>query len=275
MTRELPDIRVEIDQIDEALLDLLNRRAHLACEVRAAKQKAGVIPADYYRPEREHSMIADLIKKNQGPLHDQHVKNIFQAIIASSRALQHPLRIGYLGSEEGESYRALRAHFGLEVEAIAKEAAPALCDAVEADQVEFALLPFEYLDQGVVAPSLEALIACALRVVGEVVLQGARFMILGKTKIQKTGHDKTSLLITNIPNESGALFRLFEPFHRHHINISMPVLRPTKKEAWNYIFYLEVAGHEDDANLQAALLELQRFAQLKVLGSYPLIASIC
>jgi chorismate mutase/prephenate dehydratase len=110
---------------------------------------------------------------------------------------------------------------------------------------------------------------------GEVILQGTRFIILGKTKIQPTGKDKTSLLITNIPNEPGALIRLFEPFQRHQINMSLPVLRPTKQEAWSYVFYLEVTGHEQDPALDAALQELREFARVKVLGSYPLMASVC
>ena len=47
------------------------------------------------------------------------------------------------------------------------------------------------------------------------------------------------------------------------------------QEAWNYVFYLEVAGHEDDLDLQTALIDLKKFARVKVLGSYPLMASIC
>ncbi len=273
--RELSDIRVEIDQIDEELLSLLNRRASLAFEVRAAKQKSGAIPADYYRPDRERSMLAALVEKNPGPLRDSQVKNIFQAIIASSLALQQPLKIAYLGPVDSESHAAVQANFGLEVEALAKDTIPAVFEALESDQVEFAVVPIEHLDQGFVVPSLEALIHSSLRLVGEVILNSARFIILGKTKIHKTGQDKTSLLITNIPNEPGALFRLFEPFHRHRINVSMPVLRPTKKEAWNYVFYLEVSGHEEDENLQSALADLKQFAQVKVIGSYPLVASIC
>ena len=273
--RELAEIRAEIDRIDTELLMLLNRRAAIAFEVRASKQKSGAEPADYYRPERELSVIAELIKQNQGPLRDSHIKHIFQAIMASSLALQQPLKVAYLGPLESESHAALTYNFGLEVTAIMEKNIPAVFAALETDQVEFAVVPIEHIEQGFVIASLEALIHSSLRLVGEIVLQSTRFLILGKTKIQKTGQDKTSLLITNIPNEPGALLRLFEPFQRHGINISMPVLRPAKKEAWNYIFYLEVAGHEDDANLQAALTDLRRFAQVKVMGSYPLMASIC
>ena len=273
--RELSEIRVEIDRINDELLVLLNRRAKLALEVREAKEKSGAEPADYYRPERELSIIAELIKKNTGPLRDSHIKHIFQAIMASSLALQQPLKVAYLGPKNSGSHAALNYNFGLEVDSIPQATIPAVYEALEQNQVEFAVVPIEQIDQGFVAESLEALINSSLRLVGEIVLNGTRFIILGKTKIQKTGHDKTSILITNIPNEPGALLRLFEPFSRHKINISLPVLRPSKKEAWNYVFYLEVAGHEDEPDLQAALMDLEKFARVKVLGSYPLMASIC
>ncbi len=272
--RNLAEIRTEIDKINEALLNLLNQRARLALEVGAAKQKAGAEKADYYRPERELGIINDLIEKNPGPLRDAHIKHIFQAIMASSLALQQPLRVAYLGPLGSESHLALQFNFGLEVEAVAEETVPAALQVLEEDQVEFAVLPLEHLHQGYVVATLEGLIHSSLRVVGEIIFKEARFLILGKTKIQRTGRDKTALLISNLPNEAGALFRLLEPFQRHHLNISMPVLRPAQKKAWNYVFFLEVEGHEDDAPMQAALNDLRQFVQIKVLGSYPLIASL-
>ncbi|HAJ71943.1 MAG TPA: prephenate dehydratase, partial [Methylophilaceae bacterium] len=46
--------------------------------------------------------------------------------------------------------------------------------------------------------------------------------------------------------------------------------RPSKQNLWDYIFYVDIEGHQNDASVSAALLELnQRAALFKVLGSYP------
>lgn len=96
-----------------------------------------------------------------------------------------------------------------------------------------------------------------------------RFVILGKKEIKATGKDKTSVLVMNIPNESKALLKLVEPFARFNVNISLPSLRPSKDEAWHYIFYFDLTGHITDEPIQNALNELKKFALVKVLGSYP------
>ncbi len=96
-----------------------------------------------------------------------------------------------------------------------------------------------------------------------------RFLILGTTKPQPTGGDKTAFLALNIPNQPGALLKLLEPFAKHGLNISLPSLRPIADSPWHYVFYFELAGHQQEAKVQAALTELQNFTKIKRLGSYP------
>jgi chorismate mutase / prephenate dehydratase len=46
--------------------------------------------------------------------------------------------------------------------------------------------------------------------------------------------------------------------------------RPSKQNLWDYVFYVDIEGHQADTNVQAALKELaERATLLKVLGSYP------
>ncbi|MFB3128478.1 MAG: prephenate dehydratase, partial [Lysobacteraceae bacterium] len=46
--------------------------------------------------------------------------------------------------------------------------------------------------------------------------------------------------------------------------------RPSHHGKWEYGFFIDLAGHIDDAPMQAALAELEAHsAQIKVLGSYP------
>ena len=46
--------------------------------------------------------------------------------------------------------------------------------------------------------------------------------------------------------------------------------RPSKQSLWDYVFFVDIEGHQSDANVRAALKECQERASLiKVLGSYP------
>jgi len=96
-----------------------------------------------------------------------------------------------------------------------------------------------------------------------------RFIVLGKKAVKATGKDKTSMLVMNIPNEPGSLVKLLKPFSDLEINISLPSLRPSKDEAWHYIFYFDLMGHVDDPKVSQALAILKKFALVKILGSYP------
>lgn len=96
-----------------------------------------------------------------------------------------------------------------------------------------------------------------------------RFLVIGRSAVGPTLEDKTSLLIA-IPNDPGALHRMLEPFARHGISLSKIESRPSRREVWDYVFFVDVDGHAKDPALKAALAEVKSEATLlKVLGSYP------
>jgi chorismate mutase/prephenate dehydratase len=96
-----------------------------------------------------------------------------------------------------------------------------------------------------------------------------RFVIIGKQDVAPSGNDKTSLLIStkNIP---GALLGLLQPLADHGISMNKIESRPAQGYKWAYVFFIDVDGHQDDANVINALNELKQQAALfKILGSYP------
>ncbi len=96
-----------------------------------------------------------------------------------------------------------------------------------------------------------------------------RFLVIGKTLPEKSGFDKTSLLIS-VKDEPGILYRILEPFSKHDVNLTKIESRPLKKKAWEYVFFLDMEGHQDDDNVKCALSDLKDKCQyMKVLGSYP------
>lgn len=80
---------------------------------------------------------------------------------------------------------------------------------------------------------------------------------------------KTSLVFTtrNIP---GALFRSLSAFALRDLNLSKIESRPLRGKPWEYLFYLDFDGKQDDAAVQKALGHLGELADfMRVLGSYP------
>jgi chorismate mutase / prephenate dehydratase len=96
-----------------------------------------------------------------------------------------------------------------------------------------------------------------------------RFLIIGKNMAEKSGDDKTSLMFS-VKDEIGILYRMLEPFSKRGINLSKIESRPLKRKAWEYIFFLDFAGHITDLSVAEAIQELKGCCQfVKVLGSYP------
>ena len=96
-----------------------------------------------------------------------------------------------------------------------------------------------------------------------------RFLVVGKRATPASGSDKTSLLIYT-HNKPGALYAILEPFARNGISMSRIESRPSRQGMWTYVFFVDIEGHVEDANVGQALTELEQTASsVKVLGSYP------
>lgn len=98
-----------------------------------------------------------------------------------------------------------------------------------------------------------------------------RFLVVGRnaSPVKGGGENKTSLVIS-INDEVGALQKAIEPFSSRRINLCKIESRPSRKRPWDYYFFIDIIGHHEDADVQAALSELRRFCPLvKWLGSYP------
>jgi chorismate mutase/prephenate dehydratase len=96
-----------------------------------------------------------------------------------------------------------------------------------------------------------------------------RFIVVARKMAEPSGNDKTSILFS-VRDEPGILYRMLEPFARRGVNLSKIESRPVKTKAWEYIFFLDMAGHVADQAVQDAIDELRQFCQfLKILGSFP------
>jgi chorismate mutase/prephenate dehydratase len=96
-----------------------------------------------------------------------------------------------------------------------------------------------------------------------------RFFVVGHQLSKPTGKDKTSILIS-IKDRPGALYLLLIPFNEAKINLTRIESRPSRKKAWEYVFFIDLVGHVEDAPIKEVLEQVAEYcAELKVLGSYP------
>jgi len=96
-----------------------------------------------------------------------------------------------------------------------------------------------------------------------------RFLILSQKPSERTGKDKTSVMLS-VKDKVGALYELLRPFASHGINMTKIESRPSRRKAWEYIFFVDIEGHLEEDRVKKALEEVKgRCLFLKILGSYP------
>jgi chorismate mutase/prephenate dehydratase len=98
-----------------------------------------------------------------------------------------------------------------------------------------------------------------------------RFLVLGRKLLRPSGADRTTLLLSIGHTQSpGALHRLLEPLARYGISMTRIESRPSRRRKWDYVFFIDIEGHAEDAAVRKALTALKKRASLfRVLGSYP------
>jgi prephenate dehydratase len=96
-----------------------------------------------------------------------------------------------------------------------------------------------------------------------------RFFVIGLDQPPRAERSKTSLVFAtrHIP---GALHACLGEFAARGINLTKIESRPDRRDAWHYVFYVDLEIHRDDPACREALDGLRdKTSFLKVLGSYP------
>jgi chorismate mutase/prephenate dehydratase len=354
----LAALRSQIDAVDRDLLDRLNRRAALAQQVGEIKKQDG---SPVFRPEREAQVIEGLKAANSGPLRGDSVAPIWREIMSACRSLEAPVRVAYLGPAGTFSELAALGYFGSSIERVPCVSIDEVFRSTTASAADFGVVPVENSTEGVVARSLDLLLATPLVIVGETSLavrhnlmrredslagiqavcahpqalaqchqwlsdhlggverravasnaEGARLaaqdtglaaiaseraasefgLHIVATAIQDdahnrtrfavvthperhrapraSGHDCTSLVVS-VTNRPGAVHDMLVPLKAHGVSMTRLESRPARSGQWEYYFFIDLAGHPDQAHVAQALRELKDVcAFYKLLGAYPL-----
>lgn len=103
------------------------------------------------------------------------------------------------------------------------------------------------------------------------IINVTRFFVIGTEKPERAAQSKTSLLF-GLKNESGALYKALAPIAERELNMTKIESRPSRKVAWEYVFYMEIDGFAEDEAIAKGILELRELVDfVRVLGSYPVL----
>lgn len=354
---DLDSRRGKIDELDDALLRLLNERAGHVHEIGRLKREGGL---EIYAPEREEQVLKALTARNEsigGLVNEQAVRAIYREIMSASLALEKDLTIAYLGPEATWTHQAARNKFGTSVRYAPQFSISDVFESIARGRADYGVVPIENSTEGAVNHTLDVFIESDLRICAQLALKienhliarvpreqihrlyshpqvfgqcrqwlrvnfpkaelvevsstaragelaaaagttdagalagrmvaelhgldvleasvqdqvnnATRFLVIGPRDCPPTGRDKTSLMI-GTPDQAGSLFHALEPFRTYGLNLTKIESRPSKRKPWEYVFFLDVDGHHEDAAMKTALAEVAgRSTLVKILGSYP------
>jgi len=95
-----------------------------------------------------------------------------------------------------------------------------------------------------------------------------RFAVIGGEMPPRTGRDKTALMF-EIPHKPGSLADAMLVFKRGRLNLTWIESFPMPNSKNEYLFFVELEGHQADSRIKRSLEALKRkTARLEVLGSY-------
>jgi len=97
-----------------------------------------------------------------------------------------------------------------------------------------------------------------------------RFLVLGRHAPARSGTDKTCVMFS-FSDQPGFLHRVLAIFADRGINLSAIQSIPSRGKAWEYIFFLDFDGHQEDPQPAQALAQLASMpgVDIKILGSFP------
>jgi len=164
--QDLDQFRRRIDELDEQIQALIGERAVYAQKVGRVKDQRG--GANFYRPEREAQILRNVRNRNRGPLADDAIVRVFREIMSACLALERPMRIAYLGPEGTYTEAAAHKQFGDAVTFVPLDTIAAVFREVEADSVDYGVVPIENSTEGVVSHTLDMFMRSNLSISGDV-----------------------------------------------------------------------------------------------------------
>jgi len=166
----LLELRDTLDNIDNELLTLLNKRMKTVHKVGELKAQSG---GSIYRPEREKSIInrlTDLSMRQGGVLNENAIEALFLEIFAISRNLELPENVAYLGPIGSFTHQAAESKFGAMSKYLSIASIKGVFREVSNGKAKFGVIPIENSSNGIVSDTITCLQEYNLKIISEVMV---------------------------------------------------------------------------------------------------------
>lgn len=161
---QLGKLREEIDDLDERILELLNRRAKIAMEIGHLKK---VLRKPFYVPSRERAIFERLRGKNPGPFPSDAIETVYREIISASLSLEYPMKVVYLGPKATFTHVAALQKFGKLAQLAACKSISSVFDEVASGRALYGVVPIENSNEGAVTHTLDMFLESDLKIIEE------------------------------------------------------------------------------------------------------------
>ena len=277
--------REGIDEIDSKIIELLNARCELAAKIGVWKKERR---HPVYVPERESALLKRLSTINQGPLSNASLACIYREIISGAIAIEHPLTIARLTTEDDFTHPA-RLTFGDSATHVSFETPREAIDSLESGDSDYIVIDIVDVD-GRLNETLPPLVADArVSIVAERTIPYSNRIswVLGNQTPEPSGYDKTLLLLAFSDHTTSA--ELAEAVEKLKSIKAQVRKEPNSDEdavssnVFNTPFpllvgksiYLELPGHFKDESFDGLLNNLKNISDsVRLISSYPLIGKI-
>ncbi len=188
--QSLQELRKQIDNIDEQIVDLYQRRMEIAKQVGEYKVSAG---KKVFDKQREKEKLSSVTANVENPFYKKGLEELFEQLMSMSRKLQYQLlaekgalgrlpfigveeldvnkaRIVFQGTEGAYSQAAMEKYFGSEINSFHVQTFRDAMEAIEEGSADFAVLPIENSSAGAVNEVYDLLMEFENYIVGEVFL---------------------------------------------------------------------------------------------------------
>ena len=164
----LAALRAEIDIVDDNLLKTLNQRAQLVHKVGDLKASQG--NASIYQPAREAAIIARMQQQPGNEFGEEVLEGIYRSVISACRALEHRLKVAYLGPRGTYTEQATLKHFGESLEFASMRNLEEVFREVDSGRANYGVVPVENSTEGAVTHTLDLFTRFQLEIRGEIKL---------------------------------------------------------------------------------------------------------
>ena len=162
----LQDLRQEIDDLDEHIVELLNARARAAQQIGRLKSSTG---AGVFAPDRDRVVLDRVAELSTGPLSRMSLQAIYRELMSASFALEQPPRVGFLGPAGSFSHEAAMGKFGASVEYEPLLSIRGIFDAMARGYIDYGVVPVENNSAGgIILDCLDAFVDHEVLVCNEV-----------------------------------------------------------------------------------------------------------